>query len=180
MKTCKLGHNYDKDKRICPECRKTYITKYNKEKPEKTRLASAKWQSLNPMLYKAAKKKHYESNLYSERYKRQLWCTSNSDKNVLLKKEWRKNNLGKCAAHTAKRRAIILQATPPWLTKDHLAEIEEFYVLAQELAWLNQDVGVFHVDHIVPLQGENVSGLHVPWNLQLLSASENLSKGNKL
>jgi hypothetical protein len=95
-------------------------------------------------------------------------------------KTWKKSNPGKCNAYWNKYYVSKLQATPKWLSKEQLDEITEFYTLAQELAWLNQDGKAFHVDHIIPLQGENVCGLHVPWNLQLLPANENKKKGNKL
>ena len=90
---------------------------------------------------------------------------------------WRKSNPDKVNALRAKRRASKLQRTPKWLTKEQLTKIEEFYTVANELSWLSEDG--LHVDHIVPLQGENVSGLHVPWNLQVVPAKLNLSKGNK-
>lgn len=97
----------------------------------------------------------------------------------LYSAQWTRENLSKKASCRSRRRSAQLMATPKWLTKTHLEEIEEFYVLARELAWLNQDGSVFHVDHIIPLLGRNVCGLHVPWNLQLLPASLNISKGNR-
>lgn len=70
-------------------------------------------------------------------------------------------------ARNAKRRSIRLQRTPSWANLD---KIKDFY--------LKCPIG-YHVDHIVPLQGDTVSGLHVEYNLQYLTASENMSKGNK-
>lgn len=80
-------------------------------------------------------------------------------------KEYKTNNKPKYAAHEANRRAIKLKATLPGFDK----QIEEFYKNCPS----NN-----HVDHIVPLQGKYVCGLHVPINLQYLPIKENFKKNN--
>ena len=88
-----------------------------------------------------------------------------------------KLNSEQYAAKTAKRRAAKLQRTPCWLTSEGLWLIEEYYHLAQKRTEL---LGFpWHVDHIIPLQGRNVSGLHVPENLQVIPGIENIKKSNK-
>lgn len=70
------------------------------------------------------------------------------------------------------------QATPKWLTKLHWEEMEAIYAEAKRIT---DETGVaMHVDHIVPIRGESVRGLHVPWNLQILTAQENISKSNDI
>lgn len=93
-----------------------------------------------------------------------------SEKGKLSESRYRKNNRGTVNFYTAKRRAAKLKATPKWLTYEHLEQIKDIYK--------NCPNG-YEVDHIEPLQGESLCGLHVPWNLQYLLKSENRSKGNK-
>lgn len=81
------------------------------------------------------------------------------------------------AALSAKRRANQRSATPDWLTEEHNNQIKQIYKHARECEILTGDK--YHVDHIVPLNGEKVSGLHVPWNLQVLPADINIAKSNK-
>lgn len=82
---------------------------------------------------------------------------------------------GRHRSCVAKYRACKLNATPAWADLD---KIQWFYNYA---IWLSQITGVPHeVDHIIPLQGENVCGLHVENNLQVIPMRDNRIKGNKL
>lgn len=88
-------------------------------------------------------------------------------------KKWRKTSSGRL--HGRKKqsewRARKNQAIPKWLTKEQKKQIQEIYNSCPE---------GYQVDHIIPLRGINVKGLHVPWNLQHLSAQENRKKHNKV
>lgn len=97
-------------------------------------------------------------------------------KNSEMKKSWRRNNLHVKAAANARRRASQLKSSPAWLSAEQKAQIQNLYWLARDLKAVTGEE--YHVDHIIPLQGDSVSGLHVPWNLQILPADINLSKRN--
>lgn len=74
------------------------------------------------------------------------------------------------------RKSAKLKRTPAWLTDDDLDRIKCLYQLA---AMRNRESGYdWHVDHIIPLQGEFVSGLHVPRNLRVIPALDNMRKSN--
>ena len=81
------------------------------------------------------------------------------------------NNKEQYFARNAKRRADLLHATPSWLTTEDFATIQDFFL---EAKYFNYDV-----DHIFPLRGKLVCGLHVPSNLQIISHTENVKKNNK-
>jgi hypothetical protein len=75
------------------------------------------------------------------------------------------------------RQASLKKASPQWLTKEQKAQIAAFYRAARDLTKATGELHV--VDHIAPLQGKNSCGLHVPWNLQVITATENLKKNNR-
>lgn len=123
-------------------------------------------------------KKHYYSNIdYYRKYyqnNREYYLK----RNLEYSKKYSKAYPEKVNACNAKRRAIKLKATPNWLTNVQYEEIKLLYKLSKQLD--RETNMVHHVDHIVPLINDNVCGLHVPWNLQVLSSSDNMSKSNRL
>jgi hypothetical protein len=91
-------------------------------------------------------------------------------------KAWNKRNHGKKIAYNNQRKAKQMQRTPAWLTATDLFELDCIYTYAAAL----NSVGLrYHVDHRIPLQGVEVSGLHIPENLQVITAKENMQKGNR-
>ena len=91
-------------------------------------------------------------------------------------KSYRESRLPYYAERQRWRYASKVQATPPWLTDDQKWMMEEIYELRDirsEATGVNH-----HVDHIVPLLGDTARGLHVPWNLRVITADQNRRKSN--
>jgi hypothetical protein len=126
-------------------------------------------------------KEYYKKNTQKVKEKAASWYSENKEQALVrmkaISQKWAKENKEKRADTEAKRRANKLLATPCWLSEAQLREIETEYALS---AWCSTVMdSSYHVDHIVPLKGKLVCGLHVPWNLRVIPASENISKGNR-
>jgi hypothetical protein len=125
-----------------------------------SRISKAKWKKLHPDRNAAQQR-----NVYAK----------NPTKGRTRINSWRKNNPSKSAAQSNRRNAARRLRTPKWLTELHYQQMNIFYDAAKKLT---AEFGIkMEVDHIVPLQGKNVSGLHVPWNLQVMPKKLNASKG---
>jgi hypothetical protein len=90
---------------------------------------------------------------------------------------WKAANKTQVLADNKVRRRKHRDATPPWLTRRQKSEIRQLYQIAITMTQTTGEQYV--VDHIVPLRGETVCGLHVPWNLRVITQEENLKKSNK-
>jgi len=143
--------------------------------------AAARHKEKHPEAWKLAKTKYKEN--HPDRVKEQAKKSNDSYRKhnaELLKqknKEWRMANLDYILHKNVERRARSKQATPNWDL-----ELTRFvFMEAKTLARLREKETGFswHVDHIIPLRGELVSGLHVWNNFQVIPAKENMSKHNR-
>ena len=133
------------------------------------------WYLRNKELAKERAKAWALANPEKVTKKNKTYKTKNKEKVTGYNKQWWSENKDKRAAYEGKRRAAELQRTPAWDPDAHL--IIAKYQLA---AMLTQASGIpHHVDHIIPLQGRNVSGLHVFSNLRVIPGSDNVKKSNK-
>jgi len=142
--------------------------------PEKARAALRRWQKENRAKVNATSRKWREEN--SAWFKE--YAIVNREK--LREKERRtyRKSSAKAIARARRHQLLKKRAEPLWLTLDMQQAILAVYEEAVRLA---KETGIpHHVDHIIPLNNSKVCGLHVPWNLQAIPASANMSKGNRL
>lgn len=147
------------------------------EDPRKYASKKKAWDQANKEKLNAKTRQYRALNLEYVRAREAVRRAENKNRRNQLLREWRARNLPAKAAEAARRRASILQRTPKWLTQEDFSAMRLIYELAKGMT---QATGVpHHVDHILPLRGDFVSGLHVPSNLQILTAFENVQKNNK-
>lgn len=178
-KPCKHGHVAERHVQnwTCVVCHANKMTDVQR-----------KWRAKNPDKCLEYSRKYAEAHAQYNK----MWRSANKEKTALQAKEWRQINKDKCNVYSrnwrianrehmkhlkAKRRSDILRRTPGWLTEDDFWLMTEIYKLA---SLRTVATGIeWQVDHIIPLRGKNVSGLHVPSNLQVIPKQLNLKKGNR-
>ena len=160
-----------------PIARAEYQKAYDKKHRIKLNAYRNAWKKANPEKIKEMNKKYALTHGHILTAKTKRWIKANPQRAAEISKKCRLKNKARVLDNKAKYRASKRNRTPIWVDKEHLWLIKQAY----ELAILRKKLFGFewHVDHIVPLNGKLVSGLHVIENLQVIPGAENLLKNNK-
>jgi 5-methylcytosine-specific restriction endonuclease McrA len=162
---CVRGHiALRKTKGACLECVREDWVLDNERRKGKPKTEAAK----------AAAKRYYEKNRQAVIARAAARPTEEKRR---LQAEYKDRNVDVVRADTSVRKRRHREATPKWLTPVERLQMRDLYVQARKMTELTRERYV--VDHIVPLRGEAVCGLHVPWNLRVITQEENLKKSNK-
>ena len=163
---CIRGHKALRNLRAaCTECLKEEWIKDNAKRSLKPKSEAAK----------EAGRRYYERN------RAMVIARANArtpEEKRLWKATHKKRNPDYYNVLTSLRKRRHRSATPSWLSAKQRYDIKQLYLIAVTMTKTTGEQYV--VDHIIPLHGVNVCGLHVPWNLRVITQEENLKKSNKV
>ena len=188
---CNYGHNYNYQclritygSRSCYKCKLINNLIYSLENKEELNLKSClSYHNLEP----DKKKERIQSATE--------WNQENKDAHKKADEKWKKNNPEKrkestrkdrqshpyrVNSHSSTRRAKEKNALPPWLSKKAYKKIDKIF---KEREKIQNETGIqYEVDHIMPIdcKTSKCCGIHVPWNLEVITLTANRKKGNKL
>jgi len=163
---------------LCKKCDNTRRAAYDRSHRPESIIRKAVWRQANSERHAASKVRWRGANSGKIKTDNAEWYKANCRKVAQRHAAYDRAYPERAAARWARRRARKLRATPPWLTPADRNRIDQFYVEARRLTC---STGVKHeVDHIVPLRGLGVHGLHVPWNLRVVTQEVNRKKNRSL
>lgn len=160
-------------KKECPAAKKVWAHIHYINNSEEYKDRSKKWMEDNPEAYQNRISEYLAKPEVQKRARARTkeWVAANPERKRQQDREFTEKNRGRVTSYKGRYRAARRNATPPWLTPEHMEEIRKVY---DEARRLSLETGIpYEVDHIVPLSGKIVSGLHVPWNLRAIPKTEN-------
>lgn len=177
-KPCKRGHFADRYTKSaqCIECVRIQSVAWRLENPEKHSQSMRKWLENNRELHGTRVKRWQAANKDKVKADAKAWAKANPDKVAAKKKRWIAKNPATYTELSVAGVARRAKRVPKWNTKDDRWMMREAYKLAK----LRTEMFgfIWEVDHVIPLRGDIVSGLHVPTNLQVIPKSSNREKRN--
>jgi hypothetical protein len=179
-KPCKHGHLSDRyvNGAQCIECVSAQSREWRQANPEAYKQSCRKWLESNRDVHSARVKRWQAKNKDKIAIDRKIWEKANPDKVKAKTLRWRKKHPEKHTALAVASVARRAKRVPKWNTSDDRWLMAQFYDVAR---LRTKATGVvWEVDHIIPLRGKEVSGLHVPSNLQVILKSENRAKRNSV
>ena len=160
-----------------PEARKAYQREYAQRNRAKAYEKVKEWRAANPEKWAGQRKRYAKKHPDVLSAKTSRWKKANPERAAEVAKRTRIKTKSRISANKAKYRATKRNRTPSWLTEFDKLKIRCMYSVALMLTRENKEQ--WHVDHIIPLNGRLVSGLHVPNNLQVIRGIDNHLKNNK-
>lgn len=134
------------------------------------------WREKNRDRYNESQRANYRVHREKRLLSMKQWKDENKELNSSIQKNYRIKNSALINAKNMKRQCSKLRRTPKWLSKSEIEQIKNIYKIAK---MKTLETGIRHeVDHILPLNGKTVSGLHVLCNLQIITKRQNILKGN--
>ena len=181
-KECARGHVAERHttNSTCVECSADRVVQWRIDNPDRYKESARRQQSTPSAKAKHAAWLKKDRDANPDKYTAWMseWYFANKEHARELNRDWASRNRAALNARLSERHLAKSKATPTWLTDTHRALIREVYETAQRLS---VETGIkHHVDHIVPIKGATVCGLHVPWNLRAIPYDENVRKKNKL
>ena len=161
----KNAESLDNINSSCIECVKVKTTKYYADNSEKVKKRINEYRIKNRETVNAKKRK-----------REKIWRLENPEKASAARRRYNTKHKDKKNFYTASRRANKKKASPKWISDFDITYIKNIYKQSKVLEELCKTK--FNVDHIIPINSDLVCGLHVPWNLQILTETENFKKSN--